>query len=112
VPVLLQLHSTCLVLEQNRGTSFERGEGSLAEAWHIVRLDLAPDLELVDDRDGESYAFLGALVHQEFLPLSKLRLGIRAASDPVPRHHDVAARSGVCFSVTELHAREVPPLVW
>jgi hypothetical protein len=32
VPVLLQLHSMCLVLERNRGTGFERGEGSLAEA--------------------------------------------------------------------------------
>jgi hypothetical protein len=32
VPVLLQLHSMCLVLERNWGTGFERGEGSLAEA--------------------------------------------------------------------------------
>jgi hypothetical protein len=52
VSVLLQLDSACSVLERNRGTGSERGEGSLAEAWRLVRLALAPDLEPVDDHGG------------------------------------------------------------
>jgi hypothetical protein len=112
VPVLLQLHSACSVLERNRGTGSERGEGFLAKAWHLVRLALAPDLEPVGDHGGMSYAFLGALVCREFLPPPRLRLGTRAAPDPVPRLHDVVARSGVCFFVAGHHAREVPPLAW
>jgi hypothetical protein len=47
----------CSVLEQKQGTDFERGEGSLAEAWRLVRLALAFDLELVDDRGGGSTPF-------------------------------------------------------
>ena len=98
MPVLLQLHSTCLVLEQNWGIGSERGEGSLAEAWRLVRLALAPDLEPIGDRGDGSYAFLGALVHREFLPLPRLCLRTQAAPDPVPRLHDVAARSGARLS--------------
>jgi hypothetical protein len=82
--VLPRLHSACLVLEQNQGTGFEQGEGSLAKAWRLVRLALTPDLELVDDRGGGSYAFLDALVRREFLPLLRLRLGIQAARIPFP----------------------------
>jgi hypothetical protein len=110
--VLLQLHSACSVLEQNRGTGFERGEGSLAEASRLVRLALAPDLACVDDRVGESYAFLGALVRREFIPPPRLRLGTQAAPDPAPQLHDVAACFGVCFSVAGHHTGEVLPLAW
>jgi hypothetical protein len=112
VPVPLRLHSSCSVLEQNRGIGFKRGEGSLAIAWRPAWLALAPALELVDDRVGESYAFLATLVHREFLPPLRLHLGIQVAPDPVPWLHDVAACSGVCSSVTVLHAGEAPPLVW
>jgi hypothetical protein len=100
------------VLKRNRDTGPKRGEGSLAEAWCLVRLALAPDLEPIDDHGGRSYAFLGALVRQEFLPPSRLRPGTQAASDPVPRLHDVAACSDVYFSVVGHHAGEVPPLAW
>ena len=100
------------MLEKNRGTGFERGEGSLTVAWCPARLALAPGLEIVGDRGGESCAFLSALIRREFLPPLRLRLEIRAAPDPVPRLHDVTARSGVCSSVIVLHAGEVPPLAW
>jgi hypothetical protein len=100
------------MLKQNRGTCSERGEGSLAEASRLVRLALAPDLEPVSDRGGGSYAFLGALVRREFLPPPRLRLGTRAAPDPIPRLHDVATCSGVCFSVIGRHAGVVLPLAW
>jgi hypothetical protein len=100
------------VLEQNRGIGSERGEGSLAEAWRPARLALAPDLELVGDRGGGSFAFLGALVRREFLPPLRLCLGTRAVPDPIPWLHDVAARSDVCSSIVVLHAGEAPPLAW
>ena len=102
----------CLVLEQNWGTGSERGEGSLAVAWRPARLALAPGLEIVGDRGGESCAFLSALIRREFLPPLRLRLEIRAAPDPVPRLHDVTARSDVYFFVAGHHAGEVPPLAW
>jgi hypothetical protein len=73
------------VLEQNWGTGSERGEGSLAVAWRPARLALAPGLELVGDRGSESCAFLDVLIRREFLPLLRLRLGIWATSDLVPR---------------------------
>jgi hypothetical protein len=100
------------VLEQNRGIGFGRGEGSPAEAWRLVRLALAPDLELVGDRDNGSYAFLGALIRREFLSPPRLRLETRATQDPIPRLHGVAARSDVCFAIAGHHAEEVPPLAW
>jgi hypothetical protein len=78
----------------------------------LVRLALALDLEPVGDHGGGSYVFLGVLIRREFLPLSRLHPETRAAPDPVPRLHDVAAHSGVCFSVAGHHAREVPPLAW
>jgi hypothetical protein len=112
VLVILQLHLACSVLKRNQGIGSERGEGSLAEAWRLVRLALAPDLEPIGDRGDGSYAFLGALVHREFLPLPRLCLRTQAAPDPVPRLHDVAARSGVCFSVVRHHIGEVLPLAW
>jgi hypothetical protein len=98
------------VLGQNRGTGFEQGEGSLAGAWHLVRLALAPNPEPVGDYGGGSYVFLDVLV--EFPSLLRLRPETRAASDPVPWLHDVVARSGVCFFVVGHHAGEVPPLAW
>jgi hypothetical protein len=98
------------VLEKNRGTGFERGEGSLVGGLRLVRLALALDLEPVGDRDGGSYTFLGVLVPREFPLLPRLRLGTRAAPDPVPRLHEVAARSDACFSIAGHHAGEVPPL--
>jgi hypothetical protein len=94
------------------GYRFQAGEGSLAIAWRPAQLALALGLKLVGDRGGESCAFLGVLVRREFLPLLRLRLGIWAVPDPVPRLHDVAARSCVCSSVAVLHAGEVPPLPW
>jgi hypothetical protein len=100
------------VLEQNHGTSSERGECSLAEAWRLVRLALAPDLEPIGDCGGGSYAFLGALVRREFLPPLRLCLGTRVVPDLIPRLHDVAACFGVCFFVTGHHSGEVPPLAW
>jgi hypothetical protein len=112
MPVLLQLHSTCLVLEQNWGIGSERGEGSLAEAWRPAWVALAPDLELVGERGSGSFAFLGAFVHWEFLPPPRLCLRIRAVLDPVPRLHDVTAHSGICSCVLVLHAGEAPPLAW
>jgi hypothetical protein len=98
------------VLERNRGTGFERGEGSLAGASRLVRLALAPSLEPVGDHGSGIYVFLGVLIHREFLPLLRLHPGTRAALDPVPRLHDVAARSGICFFVAGNHTGEVPPL--
>jgi hypothetical protein len=100
------------VLEQNRGTDFERGEGSLAGAWRLVRLALAPDPETVGDHRGGSYVFLGVLIHREFPPLPRLCLGTWATPDPVPRLCDVAAYFGICFFIVRHHAGEVPPRSW
>jgi hypothetical protein len=100
------------VLERNRGTCFEQGEGSLAGAWRLVRLALAPDPEPISDQGGGSYVFLGVLLHREFLPLLRLHHWIWAALDPIPQLHDVAACFGVCFFVAGHHAGEVPPLAW
>ena len=90
----------------------EQREGSLGAALHLARLAPALGLELVSDHVGESSVFLGVLARREFLPLLKLRPGIRAAPDPVPQPHDVSARSGVCSSIVTLHTGEVLPLAW
>jgi hypothetical protein len=107
---LLRLHSACSMLERCRGTGFEREEGSLAGVWHPVQLVPALVLEPVDDRGGGSCVFLGVLVHQESLPLPRLRLEIRVALGPVLRLRDVAAHSGICFSVAGHHAGRFLPL--
>jgi hypothetical protein len=86
------------VLEQNRSTGLEQGEGSLAGAYCLVWLALIPDLEPVGDHGGGSYVFLGVLIRREFLPLLRLCPRTLATPDLVPRFHDVDARSGACFS--------------
>jgi hypothetical protein len=68
--------------------------------------------EPVSDHGGENSVFLGVLARREFLPLLKLRLGIRDVLGPAPQLRDVAAHSGVCFFIAALHAGEVLPLVW
>jgi hypothetical protein len=100
------------VLGKNRGTGFEQGEGSLAGAWHLVRLALALDPEPVCDHGDESYVFLDVLVHWEFPSLLRLRPETRAAPDPVPWLHDAVAHSSVCFFIAGHHVGEVPPLAW
>jgi hypothetical protein len=100
------------VLERNQGTGFERGEGSLVGALRLVRLALALDLEPIGNHGGGSYAFLGVLIHREFLPLPRLHPETQAAPGPVPPLQDVAAHFGVYFSVAGHHAGEVPPLAW
>jgi hypothetical protein len=75
-----------------------------------AQLVLALGPKLVGNHAGENSAFLGILARQEFLPLLKLHLGIRAALDPAPRPHDVAEHSGVYSFVVVLHAGEVLPL--
>jgi hypothetical protein len=111
-PVPLRLHSACSLHEQRRGTGSEQREDSTGAALHLVRLALVLGPELVGDRGGESFAFLGVLARREFLLLLRLRPIIRAAPDPVPQLRDVAALSSVCSSVVVLHAGEVLPLAW
>jgi hypothetical protein len=91
---------------------FRAKRGFSRRSLRPARLALALGLELVGDRGGERYAFLGALAHQEFLPSLMLLLGIQAAPDPVRWPHDVVVRSGVCSSVAVLHTGEVLPLAW
>jgi hypothetical protein len=102
----------CLVLERNQSTGFERGEGSLARARHLVQLALPPDLEPIGDHDSGSKAFLGVPIRQEFLQLPRLHLGTWAMPDPIHWLHDATACFGFCFCVAEHHAGEVPPLAW
>jgi hypothetical protein len=77
-PAPLRLHSACSLRERSRGIGSEQREGSLDAALHLAWLTPVLGPELVGDHDGESSAFLGVLARREFLPLLRLRLGIRA----------------------------------
>jgi hypothetical protein len=70
--------------EQSWGIGSEQREGSLGAALHLARLALVLGPELVGDRDGESFSFLGVLARLEFPLLLRLRPGIWAAPDPIP----------------------------
>jgi hypothetical protein len=98
--------------ERSRGTGSEQREGSLDTALRLAGLAPVLGPKLVDDQDSESSAFLGALAHREFLPLLRLRPGIRAVLNLVPQPRDVAACSSVCSSIAVPHAGEVLPLAW
>jgi hypothetical protein len=111
-PAPLRLHLACSLHERSRGTSSERREGSLGAALHLARLALVLGPELVSYHGGENSAFLGVLARREFLLLLRHRPGIRTAPDPVPQPRDVAARSGVCSSVTVPRIGEVLFLTW
>jgi hypothetical protein len=111
-PAPLRLHSACSLHERSRGIGSEQREGSLGAVLHLARLVPVLGPELVGDHSGESSAFLGVLARQEFLPLLRLHLGLRAVPDPVLQPRDAAARSGVCSSIVVLHAGEVLPLQW
>jgi hypothetical protein len=108
MPVLRQLHSACSVLEQN--PSKERVL-SLKPGVLFGYLSL-PILSL------SAIAVVGVMpfsVHSFVRSFSHLlgfvsRHGVRP--DVVLWLHDVAAHSGICFSVAGHHAREVPPLTW
>jgi hypothetical protein len=95
---------------RSQGSGFERRGDSLGATLHPAQLVLALSPELVGDHIGENSAFLGILTCQEFLPLLKLYLGIRAVLDPTPRPRDVAEHSGVYSFIVVLHAGEVLPL--
>jgi hypothetical protein len=102
----------CSLRERSRGIDSEQREDSLSATLRLARLAPALDPELVGDHGCENSVFLGVLARRKFLPLLKLRLGIRAVPGPVPQPCDVAAHSGVCSFVAALHVGEVPPLVW
>jgi hypothetical protein len=80
----------CSLRKRSRGIGSEQREGFLGAALHLARL--APDLGpgLVGDHVDESSVFLSVLTRREFLPLLKLRPGIRAALGPVPQPRDVS----------------------
>ena len=111
-PAPLRLHLACSLRERSRGTGSEQREGSPGATLRLARLAPALGPELVGDRGGESFAFLGVLARREFLLLLRLHLGIRVTPDLVPWLHDIVARSGVCSSVAALHAGEALPLAW
>jgi hypothetical protein len=111
-PVPLRLHSACSLHEQSRGTCSERREGSLGAALHLTQLALILSPELIGDRGGESFAFLGVQARREFHPLLKLCREIRVVPDLVPQLHDVVVCSSICSSVAAPHARKVLSLAW
>jgi hypothetical protein len=79
-----RLYSACSVLKKNQAVGFEGEAGSHVGAWHPVQLVPTHVSGRGDNRGVGNCGAHGALCHQGFPLLQRLRPGRRVEQDPVP----------------------------